>query len=269
VSDTAVFSDLDRTLIYSVSARGADVTAPLRCVEEYEGRPLSFLTERAAAALEAATAPVVPVTTRTVQQYRRVRLPGKRPPWAVCTNGGRVLVDGEEHVGWTREVTGRLASAGAAHAEMLAVLREQAAAAGEKAVLRVHEAEGVFGYAIVDRARLSASWLEDLSGRAAERAWRVSVQGRKLYCVPAALTKSAAATWIALQIGADRWVAAGDSLLDRDLLEAADAAVMPVHGELAQSGWTARHVAVAPGDGVAAGEWIVDWLLGQAAAQRC
>lgn len=269
MSGTAIFSDLDRTLIFSLSARGDDVTAPLRCVEEYAGRPLSFLTERAAAALEAATNPVLPVTTRTVLQYRRVRLPGPPPPWAVCTNGARVLVDGVEHAGWTREVTDRLESAGASHPEMLAVLRAQAAAVGEETVLRVHEAEGVFGYAIVDRSRLPDSWVEDLSGRAAEAAWRVSVQGRKLYCVPAALTKSAAAAWIAVQTGAERWIAAGDSLLDRDLLEAAERAVMPVHGELAKSGWTADHVTVAPGHGVVAGEWIVDWLLEEGAALRC
>lgn len=268
MSDTAIFSDLDRTLIFSLSARGDDVTAPQRCVEEYGGRPLSFLTERAAAALEAATAPVLPVTTRTVLQYRRVRMPGPPVPWAVCTNGARVLFDGVEHAGWTRKVNDRLASAGASQPEMLAVLREQAAAVGEQAVLRVHDAEGVFGYAIVDRTRLPDSWVEDLSGRAAEAAWRVSVQGRKLYCVPVALTKSAAAAWIAVQTGAERWVAAGDSLLDRDLLEAADQAVMPVHGELAESGWTADHVTVAPGNGVLAGEWIVDWLLGQASAER-
>lgn len=264
---TALFSDLDRTLVYSASAVGdVAAAAPLRCVERYEGRPLSFMTERACAALEGAPDAVLPVTTRTVLQYRRIRLPGPPAPWAVCTNGARVLVDGVEHAGWTREVTGRLDSAGASFAEVLALLRDRAAR--EEAVLRVHEAEGAFGYAIVDRSRLPASWLEDLTGSAGEAGWRVSVQGRKLYCVPAALTKSAAARWIAERLGADRWVAAGDSLLDRDLLEGADEAVMPTHGELAESGWSAAHVTTAPGTGAVAGEWIVDWLLGRA-AQRC
>lgn len=268
MSGTALFSDLDRTLIYSASALGdAAAAAPLRCVELYEGRPLSFMTERASMALEAAPAAVLPVTTRTVQQYRRVRLPGPPPPWAVCTNGARVLEDGVEHAEWSREVADRLTSAGASHPEMLAVLRDRAAEVD--AVLRVHEAEGVFGYAIVDRSRLPASWLEELTGLAGDAGWRVSVQGRKLYCVPAALTKSAAARWIAQRLGRERWVAAGDSLLDQDLLAAADEAVMPAHGELAESGWSADHVTIAPGSGIAAGEWIVDWLLGRSSAQRC
>src|SRR5205814_861532 len=55
-------------------------------------------------------------------------------------------------------------------------------------------------------------------------------------------------------------LAAGDSLLDADLLDAADAAIRPAHGELAATGFTRPHVAVTPSTGVAAGAELLKWI---------
>lgn len=263
MTGTVVVSDLDQTLIYSAASlrlSGPDEAAPrLLCVEVYQGRPLSFVTEPAARDLVelAATGRFVPATTRTVEQYLRVHLPGPVPPFALCANGGRLLRDGVEDVDFTAAVTQRLASSGAPLAEILDELqRVSAPAGGSSFVEKVRDASGLFCYVVVDRAAMPAGWVEDLTGFAAERSWGVSVQGRKVYCVPAALTKAAAAREVADLLGAERLVAAGDSLLDAELLEVADAAVRPAHGELADSGWTRPHVDVTPTSGVLAGEEI-------------
>jgi phosphoserine phosphatase len=58
-------------------------------------------------------------------------------------------------------------------------------------------------------------------------------------------------------------VAAGDSLLDADLLEAADRGIAARHGELVASGWTRSTVATTEQSGVRAGAEIVDWLAAQ------
>lgn len=97
---TVLFADLDRTLIYSANA--LDPTAPqtpaprLRCVEMRRGRPASFVTETAAAGIGRLldSQLLIPVTTRSVKQYRRVRLPGPVPRLALVANGGRLLRDG-------------------------------------------------------------------------------------------------------------------------------------------------------------------------------
>ncbi|MEO9221023.1 MAG: HAD family hydrolase, partial [Mycobacteriaceae bacterium] len=57
-----------------------------------------------------------------------------------------------------------------------------------------------------------------------------------------------------------RMFAAGDSLLDTDLLRAADAAIRPRHGELHDTGWTVPHLRVTRASGVRAGAEIVRWL---------
>ncbi|MBC8092872.1 MAG: HAD family hydrolase, partial [Pseudonocardia sp.] len=53
---------------------------------------------------------------------------------------------------------------------------------------------------------------------------------------------------------------AGDSLLDADLLDAADHAVRPAHGELHDTGWTRDGLTVTAASGVAAGAELLGHL---------
>ncbi|MFI5756998.1 HAD family hydrolase [Streptomyces sp. NPDC051569] len=257
---TLVASDLDRTLIYSAAALQLpmpDAEAPrLLCVEVYGSLPLSYLTETAAGLLDrlARATVFVPTTTRTREQYERVRLPGPAPRFAICANGGQLLVDGVTDPDWTAQVTGRLAAGSAPLAEVRAHLL---AAADPAWLLKERVAEDLFAYLVVDRALLPEGWVKELGDWAAGRGWTVSLQGRKVYAVPQPLTKSAAMREVARRTGAELTLAAGDSLLDADLLLAADRAWRPGHGELAETGWSAPHVDLLRDKGVAAGEEIL------------
>ena len=268
MTSVGVFSDLDRTLVYSPSAlqlAEPDEEAPrLLCVEVHHGRPLSFVTERAADGLAALAAAgvLVPVTTRTPEQYRRIHLPGPTPKFALTANGGRLLRDGEEDLDYTAALEARLSGAGAPFEEVWSHLRALSwSDAGRAFVETARGAEGLFCYAVVDRDGMPDGWVEELTGFCTERGWSVSVQGRKVYCVPVGLSKGTAMREVAAILGVDRVAAAGDSLLDRELLEAADVACRPAHGELADAGWTAPHVTVTRACGAAAGEEIVDWMV--------
>jgi hypothetical protein len=259
--------DLDRTTIYSAAAldlRGPDHEAPrLLCVEVYKGAPLSFLTEAAAGTLRELqdVATVVPTTTRTPAQLARVHLPGPPARYAIASNGGHLLVDGVPDPEWDAAVRERLTGC-APLAEVHAHLR----ARGGSFVLTLREASGLFAYAVVDRSALPDGWVDDLAAWCAPRGWTVSLQGRKVYAVPAGLTKSAAAAEVVARCGGGPLLAAGDSLLDADLLEAAGAAIRPAHGELADSGFTRGHLTVTAATGVAAGEELLGWLRDRAAA---
>ncbi|GGP92359.1 hydroxymethylpyrimidine pyrophosphatase-like HAD family hydrolase [Actinomadura coerulea] len=263
-----VCSDLDRTLIYSTAAfalEGPDETMPrLLCVEFYQGAPLSYMTEASARTLEAlaTSSTFVPTTTRTPEQYRRVHLLEKPPPYAICANGGHILVDGEDDPAWAAAVRNRIAGGCAP----LADVQQHLASNGGDFVLKRRTASDLFAYTVVDRAALPSGWVEDLTGWCAERGWRTSLQGRKVYCLPSGLTKAAAAEEVAGRAGASTMIAAGDALLDAELLEAADLSIRPAHGELHDTGWTAPATAVTAARGVAAGEEIAHWLLARAAA---
>ncbi|WP_327323346.1 HAD family hydrolase [Streptomyces sp. NBC_01210] len=263
-ASTLVASDLDRTLIYSAAALQLpmpDADAPrLLCVEVYESKPLSYLTETAAGLLTqlAADSVFVPTTTRTREQYHRIHLPGPAPEFAICANGGHLLVDGVSDRDWQRQVAATLADECASLAEVRAHL---IAAADPAWLLKERIAEDLFAYLVVERTLLPEGWVKELAEWAEGRGWTVSLQGRKIYAVPQPLSKSAAVREVARRTGSERILAAGDSLLDADLLLAADHAWRPGHGELADSGWTAPNTDVLAEKGVAAGEEILRRFL--------
>ncbi|MCS0601302.1 HAD family hydrolase [Streptomyces sp. LP11] len=259
-----VASDLDRTLIYSAAALALtmpDARAPrLLCVEVHEARPLSYMTETAAGLLtELGDAAVfVPTTTRTRKQYQRINLPGPPPKYAICANGGHLLVDGVTDAGWHASVQARLAD----ECAPLDEVREHLLRSADPVWVRKHRtAEDLFAYLVVERELLNEDWVKELAVWAENRGWTVSLQGRKIYAVPKPLTKSAAVREVARRTGARLTLAAGDSLLDADLLLAADRGWRPGHGELAEADWTAPEISALPERGVLAGERILREFL--------
>jgi hypothetical protein len=252
-------SDLDGTLIFS--ARSARVSpgelAGLRCVERVDGTAAGFMTARAADRLTglAERAVFVPVTTRTRAQFARVALPAASR-FAVAANGGVLLVDGAVDRGWTATVVRRLAQA---H-PLDAVWRHAARTCRPEWTTKLRNGDGLYCYAVVRRSLLPAGFFAEQAAWAQPRGWRVSLQGRKLYWVPQELTKGAAVAEVARRAATGTLLAAGDSLLDLELLAAADRGIHPRHGELADTGWTAPHVSMTAGVGALAGEQIVDWF---------
>ncbi|MGB6165604.1 MAG: HAD family hydrolase [Pseudonocardiaceae bacterium] len=237
--------DLDGTLIYSRSViysnwaiQATQHSSALVCVEYYRDQPWSYLTARAARQTEelAHIAVLVPATTRTPHQYARVQLPGAPPKYAVCSNGAQLLCDGVPDHDWHRETRRRVTASAAPLPEVLAHLQHTLPRSWP-ATVRV--AEEMFVYLVTN-----PSWT-----------------------LPAALTKSAAITELASRTGARLVLAAGDSLLDIDMLRQADAAIHPAHGELAATGWSHPTVARTQASGVRAGEEILRWLY--AAAHEC
>lgn len=258
-----VASDLDRTLIYSRGALEAhgDTRRALVAVERHEHKDASWMTAAAAASFTRLPerAVVVPVTTRTPEQWHRVRLPGAPSPYVVAANGGVLLVNDRVDRGWEAAVAaelGRVAPLSEIWAHASQVCRPEW-------TVKLRNARGMFCYAVLHRKRVPPGFLAEAAGWAEQRGWQLSLQGRKLYWVPRSLTKSAAVAEIARRTGAELVLAAGDSLLDADLLEFADRGVVARHGELVASGWRASHVAVTDCSGVLAGQEIVDWFTAQ------
>lgn len=249
-------SDLDRTLIYSRRAMelGRPVADPV-CVEVYDGVPTSFMTPAALTALAALSHRVVfvPTTTRTLEQFRRIRLPGVAAPYAITTNGARILDQGEPCPEWERRIDAGLAGV-APYAEAAARLEPLWQ---RPWVLKRRSAEDRFRYVVVEPGLVDPDWVAEVEACATGLGWTVSVQGRKIYAIPGTLTKEAALAEVVERAGADVVVAAGDSLLDRGLLTAADHAVRPAHGELHEVGWSPAGLHVTEQAGGRAAEEIV------------
>lgn len=263
-------TDLDRTMIYSRAAMDLDPTAAesdLRCVEIYDGAPLSFVTEAGAALLEAVArvAALVPTTTRTVEQFRRITLPGGPWRYAITSNGGNILVDGIPDATWRSAIDDDTHRAGASLEEVTTELRCRIS---DDWVRNCRVADELFCYLVVDLATLPEDFQSEWGAWCAARGWNVSRQGRKIYTMPDAVSKSSAVAEVRRRLIADGSIAegamtlaAGDGALDADMLAAADAAIRPRHGELDALDWQHPRLTVTAGRGIAAGEEILRWFL--------
>jgi hypothetical protein len=260
-----VATDLDGTVLFSDRAMGGDRPDParLRAVDVVGERVYGYMTD----AVEAhwsrivGTGALLPVTTRSVPQYTRLRLPGPAPRHAVVCNGARLLVDGESDPAWERTVRAAMSSGAAPFDE---VWRQASTWRDARGFSSVRAVEDFFVYLSV---AVREDWLAGFAGEAAEwcrsRGWRASLQGRKLYLLPATLDKAPAVAEVAARLNAARVVAGGDSLLDARMLRTADAAIRPAHGELHVTGFSAPNCRTTTGRGAAAGDEIMEWYAEQ------
>lgn len=257
--------DLDQTLIYSAHSAEPLEGAETVWVEDYLGAPLSLMTVRAHDLLASLSQRhhVVPVTTRTPEQFGRVRLPGPQP-YAICANGGILLQQGIRDSGWDARVAEELSRAG--HASDVAA--RLGLVADEPWVRTFRQVEDLFVYLVAQaREAIPDPWLQELEIWASGHGWTVSVQGRKVYVVPTVLSKGAAAQRVSSLLGG-QLLAAGDSLLDRDLLDAAVVAARPAHGELHRVDYQRPGLFVSKASGARAAEELLAFLASRADAEQ-
>lgn len=259
--------DLDRTMIYSRSAAGphfAD-TEPV-CVEIYQGAPLSYMTAAAHTLLAGLStrASIVPATTRTPDQFRRIALPGGPHRYAVTSNGGAILVDGRADPAWRQRIDREVASSGVSVDTVIGELRTRI---DSRWVRNLRTADNLFCYLVVDTDLQPCEFVPGWRAWCEPRGWNVSQQGRKIYTMPNAVSKSAAISDVRLRLISDGLIqedsvvlAAGDGVLDIDLLTRADSAIRPRHGELNDIDWQFPSVGVTTASGILAGEEILNWF---------
>ncbi|MBD3921235.1 hydrolase [Paenibacillus sp. PR3] len=227
-------SDLDQTLIFSRRSMIVPEDEPgIRIVEWINGKSQSFMSEASIAVLKELNERLVfvPVTTRTMAQYRRIEVFQRDivPAYAITSNGGRILIRGEEDAYWQKLVQDRLKRAACSSEE---ARQWFAPIVQPEWVKEERLCDELFYVYMVDRDKLPLEAVQERAELLAERGWEVSVQGRKVYLVPAVVNKRDAVSYIRQRHPEAALIASGDSLLDRSLLEAADDAIAPAHGEL-------------------------------------
>ena len=229
-------SDLDQTLIYSPKSfrlLPGQPTPLVTPIELYEGREISFMADGVIGKLQAIANHnfFVPVTTRTIDQYRRISLFSERinPPYAVVSNGGNLIINGVVDTTWQEKVAMKMEQLCLSAEDMLLSLTElcDSSWAGP-----MRMADGLFYYCVVERDKVPLDEIESFALWAQAQQWNVSLQGRKLYIVPQVINKWAGVAYIRELLQEKIVVAAGDSLLDLCMLEQANYGIAPCHGEL-------------------------------------
>ncbi len=220
-------TDLDNTLIYSYKH---NIGEKKRCVEIYQGREISFVTQETYRLLQMLSERknqvlIVPTTTRTIEQYQRIDLGVGTFPYVLACNGGVLLVDGKEDENWYRDSLGRIRDSKTELDKALEFL--------EKETRRTFELRFIRELFVFTKCGEPEDVVDDLRKILDANVVDVFNNGVKVYVVPKALNKGKAVERFRNYIGADYVIAAGDSGFDISMLEAADRGIAAP--ELAQS----------------------------------
>lgn len=133
--------------------------------------------------------PVVPTTTRTPEQFNRIDLPGGPWPYAITSNGGAILVDGQADMSWRRGIDATVRSASASLDEVTTELRRRIST---EWVSKFRIAEDLFCYLVVDVDAQPRDFMSEWSAWCIDHGWNASQQGRKVYSMPDPVCKSRA-----------------------------------------------------------------------------
>lgn len=212
------FSDLDNTLIYSYQH---EIGEAKRCVEIYQGREISFMTEKTYEYFCQAKEKflIVPVTTRTIEQYKRIELGFGAFPYALVCNGGILLKEGREEESW--------------HKDSLAMILESETELlkGEELLLqdpdRCFEVRNVRKLFLFTKSSHPARTMAYIQGSMDTRTVDVLSNGAKVYIIPKRLNKGEALRRFKEKMNLKMAAAAGDSIFDISMLQQADLAIAP------------------------------------------
>lgn len=211
-------SDLDKTLIHSYKiAESGDI-----CVESNGQKPLSYMSAASYAKLQTIrrACTFAAITTRSISQYRRLRLFREHPPrYAIVANGAHLIVGGQVDPHWFEETKQLIRPA----------LQEM-----ERGMnLLLSDRDRCFEARLVDDAFLFTKSndvkksMNALNTRLNLQKVRVLNHGEKLYVIPSALHKGAALKRLTRILPASYVVCAGDSEFDLPMLAEADLAFVP------------------------------------------
>ena len=210
-------ADLDNTLIYSEKHRKrGDI-----CIEWRDGAEQSFLPPEAVELLRELNRRCffVPITTRSLEQYRRIRWPeGCEPAYAVTTNGAYLLRNGEIDGDWQEESAARFLPYRDALERKLSLFRQ------DTRCLRCRMVDERYAFAVC---------IDDAAAQSCARDYRdetpltVCASGRKLYCFPPETDKGTAFLALRERLRAADTVCAGDSGIDLPMLRLARCAIVP------------------------------------------
>ncbi|SER74953.1 HAD hydrolase family protein [Lachnobacterium bovis] len=250
---TILFSDLDKTLIYSYKH---DIGKQKELVEMYQGREVSYMSKKSVQAMKKIMGTrkiakendvlFVPTTTRTIMQYNRINLPIENPKYALVCNGGILLEEGEINKKWYQESLELIEDSNEEMRKAIEILEND-----ELVNFEIRYIEKLF---VFTKSKDPQKTIDKLKKKVDSDKVDVFFNGVKVYAVPKELTKgNALKRFVAFyeKLKAEKnnvdknntkkinpvklngkhinTIAAGDSLFDISMLESADKAFAPIN----------------------------------------
>lgn len=237
-------ADLDRTLIFSKRSIAREVSNQI-CIEKIGNQEISYVTPKIMDILCEVNNKMqfVPVTTRSLEQFNRLQLFQNKiiPEIVISSNGGTILRNGQIDDIWQQTIQQMMDGLSLPLSTFQSYFKKQLDA---PYFIEWTLIEGVFLLYFVDLQKVNFLELQQFREQIEACGWISYLQGRKFYILPQQLTKGAAVSYIKNQCDYELHFAAGDSLMDKSMLQHADYGFVPRHGELADYIDQADHIEV-------------------------
>lgn len=210
--------DLDNTMIYSYKH---NIGSDKMDVELYNGRNISFITNKTHDMLLKLKDKVliVPTTTRTVEQYKRINLQIGDIKYALTCNGGVLLVNGREDETWYKESCRLVKDSIESMLKAMSILEND-----KRRTFEVRFIKELFVFTKCDEPESVVNELKEVLD---EKLVNVFNNGIKIYVVPKTLSKGMAIKRFSEYIKAEKIIAAGDSEFDISMIKDADIGLAP------------------------------------------
>ncbi len=211
-------SDLDNTLIYSYKR---DIGNNKKCVEIYENREITFMTDKSLEMLKYISKKInfVPLTTRTEEQYKRIFFEDVNIEYALVCNGGVLLKNGKRDEEWYKNSI-----------EIIKPYKEEMEKAEnllDNDKYRNFELRNIDNLFLYTKSSEPLKTIKYIKDNIDNQKIDVFNNGLKVYAVPKKLDKGTALERFREYINCDFIISAGDSIFDVPMVNCADIGFMP------------------------------------------
>ena len=224
-------TDLDRTIIFSnkfIENSGETLV----CVETLDGKPISYMTLKSLKKLEElktkANLKIIPVTTRSVAQFKRVQ-PVQDCDFAITSNGGTILYKGKPFLPWSNYVLRMIKD----YEKDFKVMENYLKGYSIYCDTQLKLVDDIFFYMkLKDDDVKNQEILERLDNELDKGKWSFTLQGLKLYVIPKDISKENALGYLKKYLNEDKLIVSGDGKLDIGFLSIGDIRIRPDGSEV-------------------------------------
>lgn len=227
-----IFSDLDRSIIYSNKFLKDINKNTYECIEIKDNKEISYISLKTIETLRKINENTlfIPTTTRTKEQFQRINFNKYNINfnYAITSNGGCILKDNEPLVEWEEEVE-KLKKSCESIERMIELFESYKNVEG---IVNFKVAENLFFYLVVDLKNFNLDKIQEYIDILHDKNWIYYISGRKIYFLPKGITKENAIEYICKIENIKNFAVIGDSNMDRGMLNITDNAYVLKHGDI-------------------------------------
>lgn len=225
-----VFSDLDRSIIYS--DKFLDTDKKYTNIEIYKEREISYISLDTINLIKQIQyyGMFIPTTTRTVEQFKRIEFNkyGIHFPLSITSNGAIILKNNEILKSWSEEID-KLKSNYEPIESMVEKFNDYLNVEG---ITNFKVAEDTFFYIVVDFAKFNLDSIREYLNILESKNWKFYMSGRKIYFIPKEISKENAIKYLTKELKIESFYAIGDSVMDYGMLNISNKAYVLKHGDI-------------------------------------